>query len=109
MSNRLRNERIEIRVSPIEKEMIRQRMERCHVTNVGRYMRRMAIDGCIFNVDYTPIDHMNYELNKIGTNINQIACKVNQTGSIYEADIKNLNEAMKSIWQLLKVNLLGDS
>lgn len=102
MSNRLRNERIEIRVSPVEKEMIRQRMEVCHETNTGRYMRRMAIDGCIFVVDYSAIKEMTYELHKIGVNINQIAHKVNSTGTIYEKEINNLKEMLDTIWQFQK-------
>ena len=102
MSNRLRNERIEIRVSPIEKEMIRQRMEVCHETNVGRYMRRMAIDGCIFNVDYSDIKAILHEINKIGVNINQIAHKVNSTGNIHQTEINEIKEMLDTIWQLQK-------
>lgn len=102
MSNRLRNERIEIRVSPVEKEMIRQRMEVCHETNTGRYMRTMAIDGCIFVVDYSAIKEMTYELHKIGVNINQIAHKVNSTETIYEKEINDLKEMLDTIWQFQK-------
>ena len=79
-----------------------------YATNMNRYIRHMAIDGCVFKVDHTPIDNMNYELNKISANINQIAYKVNGTGSIYESDMKNLSEAMKTIWQLLKSTLFDD-
>lgn len=106
MEKRLRTERIELRVTKAEKEMILHRMELCDEKNMTRYIRRMAIDGCIFHVDSSSIDRMNYELNKIGANINQIAHKVNGTGSIYESDMKNLSEAMKTIWQLLKSTLL---
>lgn len=102
MSNRLRNDRIEIRVSPVEKKMIRQRMEVCHETNMGKYMRRMAIDGCIFVVDYSAIKEMTYELHKIGVNINQIAHKVNSTGTIYKKEINDLKEMLDTIWQFQK-------
>ena len=108
MAKRIRNRQILLRVSDTEYEMIKHRMELCNETNMNRYIRRMAIDGCVFNVDHTPIDNMNYELNKIGTNINQIAYRVNGTGSIYEFDMKNLTDAMRTIWQLLKSTLLDD-
>ena len=108
MAKRIRNKQIILRVSETEYEMIKHRMELCNETNMNRYIRHMAIDGCVFNVDHTPIDNMNYELNKIGANINRIAYKVNGTGSIYESDMKNLTEAMKTIWQLLKTTLLDD-
>ena len=51
MVKRLRDKRLEICVSDTEYEMILQRMELCKETNLGRYMRRMAIDGCFFVVD----------------------------------------------------------
>lgn len=108
MAKRLRNNQINIRVTDAEMEMIKHRMLLCRETNMTKYIRRMAIDGCIFHVDTSSIDTMNYELNKIGTNINQIAHKINGTGSINESDMKNLSEAMKTIWQLLKSTLLDE-
>ena len=37
---------------------------------------------------------MNKELHSIGVNINQIAKRVNETGSIYEEDIKEIQERL---------------
>lgn len=106
MAKRIRNRQILLRVSDTEYEMIKHQMELCNETNTNRYIRRVAIDGCVFNVDHTPIDNMNYELNKIGANINQIAYKINSTGSIYESEMQNIRKSMKTIWQLLKSTLL---
>ena len=39
------------------------------------------------------------ELQKIGTNINQIAKRVNATGTLYAQDIEDIKEAMAEIWQ----------
>lgn len=108
MAKRIRNKQILLPVSDTEYEMIKHRMELCNETNMNRYIRRMAIDGFVFTVDHTSIDNMNYELNKIGANINQIAYKVNSTGSIYESEMQNVRESMKTIWQLLKSTLLHD-
>lgn len=105
MDKRLRNERIELRVSKTEKEMIKHRMALCNETNMTRYMRRIAIDGCIFVVDYSAIKEMTYELHKIGVNINQIAHKVNSTGTIYEKEINDVKEMLDTIWQFQKMIL----
>ena len=106
MAKRIRNRQILLRVSDTEYEMIKHQMELCNETNTNRYIRREAIDGCVLNVDHTPIDNINYELNKIGANINQIAYKINSTGSIYESEMQNIRKSMKTIWQLLKSTLL---
>lgn len=102
MAKRLRDKQLIVCVSDTECEMIRHRMELCKEKNMGRYMRRMAIDGCIFVVDYSAIKEMTYELHKIGVNINQIAHKVNSTGTIYEKEINDLKEMLDIIWQFQK-------
>ncbi len=91
---------VKFRVTPIEKEKIRDRMRECGIANMARYLRTMAINGCIIKPDHTDIKEMNYELHKIGVNINQIAKKANQTGNIFAEDIKLLQEMMDTIWQL---------
>ena len=45
-------------------------------------------------------------LHSIGVNINQIAKRVNETGSIYEEDIKEIQERLNKIWQLQRTILL---
>ena len=43
---------------------------------------------------------MTAEIQKIGVNINQIARRVNATGTVYEADIQEIKERLAQIWQL---------
>ena len=73
---------------------------------IGAYLRKMAIDGLIIYTDTTNIKEMNKELHSIGVNINQIAKRVNETGSIYEEDIKEIQERLNKIWQLQRTILL---
>ena len=102
MANRLRNKRIEIRVSETEEKMIRDRMALCNIDNMGKYLRKMAINGYIFKVDYAPIKELTYEIHKIGVNINQIAHKANLTGTIPASEIQLLKEMLETIWQYQK-------
>ena len=41
---------------------------------------------------------MTAELQKIGTNINQIAKRVNATGEIYAQDIEDIKGVLAQIW-----------
>ncbi len=100
MSLLTRQIQVKFRVTPIEREKIRDRMRECGIANMARYLRTMAINGCIIKPDHADIKEMNYELHKIGVNINQIAKKTNQTGNIYAEDVKLLQEMMDTIWQL---------
>ena len=76
MVNLKRPVQIKFRVSQSEQLKIQERMHECGIKNQARYLRLMAINGCIIKPDYTEIKEMNYELHKIGVNINQIAKKV---------------------------------
>lgn len=93
---------IKVRVNALEKEKIKDRMRTCGITNMTRYMRTMAINGCIIQPDHSSIKKANYELHKIGININQIAKKANQTGVVHTEDLKKIEEMLDTIWQLQK-------
>jgi len=106
MDGRKRNVQIKFRVTEQERGLIEEKMKLLHTSNLAAYMRKMAIDGYIIQVDHTDIKAMTAELQKIGVNINQIAKRVNATGSIYEQDIAEIKGALKEIWRLQRLSLL---
>ena len=106
MEKRKRNIQIKFRVTEEEKQLIEQKMAQLPTRQIGAYLRKMAIDGLIIYTDTTNIKEMNKELHSIGVNINQIAKRVNETGSIYEEDIKEIQERLNKIWQLQRTILL---
>jgi len=102
MENRKRPIQVKFRVNNQERSAILERMSECNMTNMAKFMRQMAIHGAILVSDYSELKERNYELHKIGVNINQIAKKVNETGNIYSQDIEQLKEMMDAIWQSQK-------
>ena len=106
MEKRKRTIQIKFRVTEEEKQLIEQKMAQLPTRQIGAYLRKMAIDGLIIYTDTTNIKEMNKELHSIGVNINQIAKRVNETGSIYEEDIKEIQERLNKIWQLQRTILL---
>lgn len=67
---------------------------------IGAYLRKMAIDGYIINLDTTDIKAFTSELGAIGRNINQIAKRINAGGPAYQADLQEIRERLDEIWQL---------
>ena len=59
-----------------------------------------SIDGYIIYTDTTDIKAFTAELSAIGRNINQIAKRINATGSPYQADMEEIRERLDQIWQL---------
>ena len=61
-TNKTRTVKILFRVTAHERELIRERMKMCGIKNMARFLRLMAINGCIINTDYSELKARNYEL-----------------------------------------------
>lgn len=107
MANRKRAIQIKFTVNEEEKKLIEQRQELSGIKNKGVFYRKMLIDGVVVNTDLSAIKEVTVAMNRIGTNINQIARRANQTGRVYADDLKDIDKKVEEIWQLLKSTLLS--
>lgn len=105
MVNRKRNIQLKIWLTEEERRLIDEKMKLLPTSQIGAYIRKMAIDGYIIYTDTANIKEMNKELRAIGRNTNQIAKRVNSTGDIYRGDITELRERLGEIWQLQRTIL----
>ena len=94
-------------VTAEERALIEQKMAQLHTKRIGAYLRKMAIDGYIIQVDTTDIREMTKALGSIGRNINQIAKRVNAGGPAYQADMEEIRARLEQIWQLQRRILLS--
>lgn len=100
MANRKRNIQIKFWVTEEEKQLIEEKMAQLQTKRIGAYLRKMAIDGYIIQVDTTDIKEMTRALSAIGRNINQIAKRLNAGGSDYQADMEEIRERMDQIYPM---------
>ena len=85
-----RNIQIHFRVTLEESNMIRLKMKELGIKNLGSYLRKMSLDGYCVQLDLSEIREV-VRLSRINSNnLNQYAKKANQTGSIYQTDIQDL-------------------
>lgn len=103
---RVRDRNIHIMVTSYEYELIYKKMKASGKKTLREFLIECAINAYIIKVDYTELNNLIHEVNKIGVNINQIAHKVNSTDSVCKADIDILNNEINSIWKLLRSKLL---
>ena len=106
MSDRKRTVQIKFRVTEEERTLIEEKMKQIPTLNIAAYLRKMAIDGYVIQVDHTDIKAMTAEIQKIGVNVNQIARRVNATGSVYKQDIEEIKGVFNEIWRLQRLSLL---
>lgn len=85
-----------------EKKLIRQKMFLSKTKNMSAYLRKMAIDGMILNVDTTWQKKQFEEMHKIGINMNQLAKVANTVGSASSEDIQELKRMLQELWRILK-------
>ena len=105
MANRTRKYQIKFDVTEEEKAVIDKKQEKSGITAKGSFYRKMILEGIIIKTDVSAIKDLTVSINRIGNNINQIARRANQTGNIYNDDLKEINEKMSVIWELLKSTL----
>ena len=106
MSGRKRTVQIKFYVTEEERDLIVEKMKLIPTRNMAAYLRKIAIDGYIIQVDHADIKAMTAEIQKIGVNINQIARRVNATGSVYQEDMEEIKGVLTEIWRLQRLSLL---
>ena len=83
MANRKRKFVLRVPVTPEERAMIEQKMAQLGTKNFSAYARKMLIDGYIVHIATGPVRAQPAALQKIGVNLNQIARRINSTGTVY--------------------------
>lgn len=94
-----KEEELKIRISAEDKERIRFKMEEAGILNMSAYVRKMALDGICVKLDLEDVRQLTVLLRRCGNNLNQYAKRANETGSIYAADIEDLQARLDEIWE----------
>ena len=101
-----RDKRIHFLVSKEEEEQILARMELIGVKNRNAYLRKMALNGYCINLDLRDVKELVSLLRRCSNNLNQYAKRANETGSIYQDDIKDVQERLDEVWEAAKEMLV---
>lgn len=94
-----RNIGLYTKVSPEEKEIINRKMELLGTTNLRAYLRKMAVDRYIVQLDMKSVVELVKLLRSISSNINQIARRCNETRNLYAQDVEDLQQGYTQVWK----------
>ena len=92
---------LNVRFTESEMQDILAKCEQYGYKNKTEYIRdcvRARVDLAPDSVEYAEV---NKSMKRIGTNINQIAMRLNSTGDIYAEDIAELKRGVNEIWHTL--------
>lgn len=84
-------------VTQEELDAIRERMSETGVTNTSAFVRKMALDGYVLNVDLAPVRELVSLQRRCANNLNQVAIHANTYG-VYPEEIKALQKDYAELW-----------
>ena len=93
-----KTKRLEARLTEQELKLIEDKIKQCGIKNKSAYLRKMAIDGYLIQLDLSYVKEMIRLLRINSNNLNQYARKANECGSVYEKDIRDLQNQQKFLW-----------
>ena len=85
-------------VSEQEKEMIQAKMVQYGTKNLSAYLRKIAIDGYVVNLELPELGEMVSLLRRSSNNLNQLTRRVHETGRFYDADLEELRRDYDGLW-----------
>ena len=83
-----------------ERALLERKMREAGTTNMGAYLRKMALDGLVIKLDLPELKQMISLLRYTSNNINQIAKRLNESGRAYDTDLAEILERQKQLWGL---------
>ncbi len=87
-----------IRLTESELALIKERMKEYGTSNMSAFIRKMAIDGYIVKLELPELKEMTRLLSSYSNNLNQIAKRVNATGSVYSTDLDEIRQNQDGLW-----------
>ena len=85
-------------VSEKERSIIQAKMKLYGTTNLSAYLRKMAIDGFVVNLELPELGEMVSLLRRSSNNLNQLTRRVHETGRFYDADLEDLRRDYDGLW-----------
>ncbi len=104
---REREVQLKFRVTPEERQIIERKMALLGTSNMAAYLRKMAIDGYIINLEVPELQDLISLLRRSSNNLNQLTKRVHETGRFYDADLENLRQSFDRLWDMAEKMLKG--
>lgn len=85
-----RSEILILRLTPTEKDRIRQRMADMKTHNMSAFIRRMALNGYCVTLQMPELKDISSQLHRLNANLNQYTKRAHVSGNVYQEDVEDL-------------------
>lgn len=93
------------RTTEAEDLLIRQKMQAFGIKNQSAFLRALALNGYLLKLDLPEIRELTRLMKNLTNNVNQIARRLNEHGSMYETEIDEIRQWVKELWDILNLVL----
>ena len=70
--------------------------------NLSAYLRKMAVDGYVVQLDLPELKELVSLMRYSSNNLNQLTRKVHETGRVYDADLEDISQRQEQLWEGVK-------
>ena len=102
MKKRRRTIPLMLYVTPEERDQIEAKMAQLGTNNMSAYLRKIAIDGYVVQLDLPELREMVSLLRRSSNNLNQLARRANEPGRIYPEDLADIRQNQAQLWESAK-------
>lgn len=92
-----RSKMLHFAVTEEEARIIDEKMKQLEIRNMSAFLRAMVLNGYVLKLDLPQLREMIRLLGNLTNNVNQIARRVNEHGSIYESEIDEIQEKVNQL------------
>ena len=89
------------RTTESEDNVIRQKMKAFGIRNQASFYRAMVLNGYLLKLDLPEIRELLRLLKNLTNNVNQMARRLNEHGSVYETEMDDILRRMDELWDIM--------
>ena len=89
------------KATPEEDAIIQRKMKTFGITNQSAFIRAMALNGYVLKLDLPELHDAVRLMGSLSNNVNQIARRLSEHGSIFETEIDDITDRQKELRTIL--------
>ncbi len=84
-----------------EDALLQQKMKAFGIRNQSAYLRAMALNGYLLKLDLPEIRELLRLMKNLTNNVNQMAKRLNERGSVYETEMDDILRRLDDVWTVM--------
>ena len=101
MSKEKRSIHYSFKATPEEAALIEQKMKLSGIKNQSAFIRKMTLNGYLLKLDLPELREAVHLMGSMSNNVNQIARRLHEGGSIYDSEIDEITAGQKQLQDTL--------